>query len=78
MRIVIEWDLCIGSGQCLDPAPGALSLVSFQGQQRAVLRSGAVRDEALVAAARVCPTMAIRLLGDDGAPVYPPPEVEAR
>ena len=71
MRVVIDWNLCVGAGLCLAPAAGGLRLVPYPGQLRAVL-VGSADDGALLAAARACPTMAIRLAGQDGRPIYPP------
>ncbi len=71
MRVVIDWDLCVGSGSCLVAAPGVLRLVPFRGERRAVL-TAAGDDAALLAAARACPTLALRLSDDQGRVVYPP------
>ena len=71
MRVTIDWSLCIGSGLCLVAAPGVLALVPYAGAWRAGLAAGAT-DGALMAAARACPTMAIRLTDDVGQPIYPP------
>jgi ferredoxin len=72
MRVVIDWDLCVGSGLCVAEAPGSFALVPCGQDLRAVLV--APLDEAgLQAAARACPTLAIRLVDASGRPVYPPP-----
>jgi len=73
MRLAINWDLCIGSGLCAASAPQVFRLVPYQGEVRAVLASAALDDALLLAAARACPTLAIRLTDDAGRPVYPTP-----
>jgi len=70
MRVAIDWDLCIGSGLCEATAGGAFALVAVEDGWRAVLADATADDAALLAAARACPTMAIRLWeGERG--VYP-------
>lgn len=70
MRITIDWELCIGSGQCVATAPSAFRLVPYGRGFRAVLAGPGV-DEALLAAADACPTLAIQLSGEHGEPVFP-------
>lgn len=72
MRITIDWNLCVGSGLCAAAAPDGLGLVPCGGGRRAIL-SGSVSEAELLAAARACPTLAIRLFDGAGREVYPPP-----
>lgn len=71
MRIEIDWDLCVGSGLCAAAAEGAFTLVPAAEGPRIVLTDATVDDAALIAAARACPTLAIRL-SDAGHRIYPP------
>jgi ferredoxin len=72
MQLAIDWDLCVGSGLCLAAAPGAFALTGPPTARRAIL-VGPAPDEALLAAARACPTLALRLRQADGTRLYPPP-----
>ncbi len=71
MQVAIDWDLCIGSGRCVAASEGALALVGTADGPRSVLNSAVLDDAALVATARACPTLAIRLM-DRGRTIYPP------
>lgn len=71
MRIEIDWDICVGSGLCAALAGGAFTLVPAADGPRIVLTDATVDDAALFAAARACPTLAIRL-SDAGHSIYPP------
>lgn len=72
MRLLIDWDLCIGAGLCLAESPEAFELVETAAGPRAILHAAA-GDPRLEAAARRCPTMAIRLWDETGRQLYPPP-----
>jgi ferredoxin len=72
MRVMIDWDLCVGSGLCAVESGGALRLVPCGGERRAVL-AGCPDDGTLEAAARACPMLAIRLWDAAGRTIYPPP-----
>jgi ferredoxin len=62
MRLAIDWDLCIGSGLCREASDGAFGLAPFGGaERRAILVDPTKGDEALLAAAYACPTLAIRV-----------------
>jgi ferredoxin len=71
MRLAIDWDLCVGSGLCRAAVPGAIRLVPYRDELRAIW-VGDAADAALVAAARACPTLAIRLSEHGGQAIYPP------
>jgi len=72
MRLSVDWDLCIGSGSCAAAAVGAFELVPTARGPRIIFIDAAVDEGALIAAARACPTLAIRLT-DAQRTVYPPP-----
>ena len=71
MRVTIDHRLCVGSGACVDAAPGVFALVPAHGGLRAVLVAPADRDDLLAAAAHACPTLAITLQDEDGTVRYP-------
>ena len=70
MQSRIDWDVCVGSGACLEAAPGAFALVPYQGSFRVVLTGAAFDPEAMRRAAFGCPTLAIEI-SQDGVRVYP-------
>lgn len=79
MRLFIDLELCIGAGLCVAASPERFALVETEWGPRAELQSAALgerMDEAadapLLAAARACPTLAIRLADDEGRRIYPP------
>lgn len=71
MRIAIDWSLCVGSGLCVEAAGPAFRLVAHGEGYRAILVDPGADDAAILAAARACPTLAIRLSDAEG-PIYPP------
>lgn len=72
MRVSIDWAVCCGAGMCADAAPRAFRVIDAgDGRRRAVV-SGPAADDVLCEAAYACPTLAIRLIDDDGRAVYPP------
>jgi len=71
MLVSIDWHACVGSGACLAAAPGAFALVPHGAGLRAVLTAPGEDDDALLAAAHACPTLAITVAGDDGTVRYP-------
>jgi ferredoxin len=71
MRITIDWNLCIGSGLCAAAAPAGMRLVPVGNERRAIL-CGCADEADLLAAARACPTLAIRLYDAAGQELYPP------
>lgn len=73
LRVRIDWDLCAGAGLCAAVAPRVFAVVeAAPGRRRAVLVAPADHGT-LTAAAFACPTLAIRIDGDDGRPIYPTP-----
>ncbi len=72
MVVSIDWNLCVGSGECVARAPRAFELVHFEDglTVRAILR-GVDDANVLREAAEACPTLAIHLRTGDGQ-VYPP------
>ncbi len=59
LKVEVDEDLCIGSGDCERIAPGAFELV---GRLRGVRDPESVDEETLRRAERSCPTGAIRIL----------------
>ena len=68
IRIDIDRDLCIGSGDCVDAAPDVFAL-DDEGTA-IVLDPDAATPEEVVDAARNCPVTAIFVIGEDGD-IYP-------
>lgn len=68
IRIEVDRDLCIGSGDCVDTAPDVFVL-DDEGKA-VVLDSDAAEVEDVVEAARNCPVTAIFVGGADGD-IYP-------
>lgn len=64
----VDRALCVGSGPCFVIAPRAFAL--DDSMKAVVLDPAAESREALLDAARECPTAAI-YLSEDGAPLYP-------
>ncbi len=62
LEVDIDRDVCMGSGNCVYEAPGVFDLdgdsVAF------VLDPGAVPEDAVLSAARKCPTTAISVRRD--------------
>lgn len=71
MRVELDWNLCLGSGLCLTAAQRAFTLVPTAAGPRAVLCDPTAPEAEILAAARACPTLAIRL-SDETGPIYPP------
>jgi sterol 14-demethylase len=61
MRIVIDWDLCQGHGVCMGEAPEVFRVGSDGKLTVLVERPPPDLAEAVVAAAKYCPTGAITL-----------------
>ncbi len=68
IRIEVDRDLCIGSGDCVDAAPEVFSL-DDEGKAFVLDPDAATHDE-VVDAARNCPVTAIFVIGEHGY-VYP-------
>lgn len=64
----VDRSLCVGSGPCFVIAPAAFAL--DDSMKAVVLDCGAESEEALLDAARECPTQAIYLARGD-EPIYP-------
>lgn len=69
MRVSVDRNACVGSGDCLKSAPGVFRLDAEQ--IAVVVDPAAASDEELIEAARMCPSQAIRLWDDQGKKVYP-------
>jgi ferredoxin len=68
IRIEVDRDLCIGSGDCVDAEPEVFAL-DDEGKAFVLDRDAATPDE-VVDAARNCPVTAIFVIGEDGY-IYP-------
>ena len=68
IRIEIDRDLCIGSGDCVDSAPKVFEL-DDDGKAMVIDPDGAATDE-VVEAGRNCPVTAIFVVGEEGD-LYP-------
>ena len=68
IRIEVDRDLCIGSGDCVDTAPAVFEL-DDDGKARVIDADGAPTDD-IVEAARNCPVTAIFVAGAEGD-IYP-------
>jgi ferredoxin len=64
----VDRDLCVGSGPCFVLAPRAFALDDTM--KAVVLDPQAETEDALLEAARTCPTQAI-YLSEDGEALYP-------
>ncbi len=71
MQLRIDWNVCVGSGACLEAAPKAFALVPYRGSVRAVLTGAGYDPEAMRDAAFGCPTLAIHIT-EAGVQLYPP------
>ena len=68
-RIEVDRNLCIGSGICVDTAPGVFQL--DDSMVAVVLDMKAASPDTLWEAARGCPTDAIQLFNTDGKRLHP-------
>lgn len=68
IRIEVDRDLCIGSGDCVDSAPNVFEL-DDDGKAIVIDPDGASTDD-VIDAARNCPVTAIFVAGEEGD-VYP-------
>ena len=68
IRVEVDRDLCIGSGDCVDTAPAVFEL-DDEGKAVVLDPDGASTDE-IVEAAMNCPVTAILVAGEDGD-IYP-------
>jgi ferredoxin len=65
IEVVVDPELCIGSGDCTRVAPAAFRLDEDEGVSAAIPAGVASTDVAiLVQAARGCPTQSIRVVHD--------------
>jgi ferredoxin len=68
IRIEVDRDLCIGSGDCVDTQPEVFAL--DDGGKAIVLDPDAAPTDGIVEAAENCPVTAIFVAGEDGD-IYP-------
>ncbi|MEL5955349.1 ferredoxin [Streptomyces sp. CLV115] len=71
--VEVDRGVCIGSGMCVNHAPGAFALDTARQSRPSAPETGA--DEKVLAAAEGCPVEAITItLTDSGEVVFPPEE----
>ena len=68
LRIEVDRDLCIGSGDCVATVPAVFEL-DDEGKARVIDPDAATSDE-ILEAARNCPVTAILVAGEEGD-IYP-------
>jgi ferredoxin len=68
-RIVVDRDLCIGSGICIDTAPSVFEL--DDSATATVVNPEGESEQAVIDAAKGCPTCAIQLFDAAGAKLFP-------
>ncbi len=69
LRIAVDRQACVGSGDCMEIAPGVFE---FDEEGLAVVVDASAADrETLLLAAERCPSQAIKLWELDGTRVYP-------
>lgn len=70
IRVTVDPDLCIGSGDCVRILPLAFRIDEARGVSEPLDGAGD-RDPALLArAAFTCPTQSIRLVAEDGTVLH--------
>jgi len=69
VRIRIDREKCVSSGNCVVTAPTAFLLDSEQ--KARLVDPDSVDDDTLILAAEMCPTEAIVLESDNGEQLYP-------
>ncbi len=66
IEVSVDPDLCIGSGDCVRIAGQAFRIDESTGVSGPLAGARDVGEALLLAAARTCPTQAIRLVAADG------------
>jgi ferredoxin len=73
LSIIVNKARCIGSGDCVETAPGVFQMNGDE-KSEAYNPTGAA-DNVIVAAARSCPVKAITVVDQDiGIQLFPPPK----
>lgn len=70
VRVTIDPDLCIGSGDCTRVAPAAFAIDEAQGVAVPLPGAAGTDPDALVRAAMGCPTQAITVIAEDGSVLH--------
>ena len=68
-KIVVDRNLCIGAASCIAVAPGVFELDSEN--KAVVYNDKGADDEAILLAAKSCPTQAILVFDEEGYQIYP-------
>jgi len=73
LKITVNRNRCVGSGDCAETAPGVFQLGDDEKSE--VINPAGAPDATIVAAARACPVKAITVVNEDtGVQVFPPPK----
>ena len=64
-EVTVDWDYCVGSGDCVRTAPNAFRLDEEEGMAEVLEGVEEVDVDTLVDAAMSCPTNAITVRVDD-------------
>jgi ferredoxin len=73
LSITVNKARCIGSGDCVETAPGVFQMDGDE-KSEAYNPTGAA-DNVILAAARACPVKAITVVDEEsGTQLYPPPK----
>jgi ferredoxin len=68
-KIVVDRTLCIGAASCIAVAPGVFEL---DGENKAVVYNDKGADaEAILLAAKSCPTQAVLVFDEEGKQIFP-------
>ncbi|MFN8572098.1 MAG: ferredoxin [Gemmatimonadaceae bacterium] len=59
LRITVDHELCVGNGQCVNVAPGVFRHNDYV--QSEVVNPAGATEQAVLRAAHLCPTSAIRV-----------------
>lgn len=68
-KVVVDKNLCIGSGACEATAPKVFK-VNNEGKAEVIDKKGDT-DENILAAAKACPVLAIIVYDEEGKQIFP-------
>lgn len=69
-NVTVDPDLCVGTADCVRIAPAAFQLNEELGISEVQPGAQSTDIELLIQAAQQCPTLAIRVVGDDGKVLF--------
>lgn len=71
MHVEVKRDICIGAATCVSVAPNTFELDE---EMKSIVKKELGDDaEAIMQAAKVCPTLAIYIYDDNNKQIFPPP-----